>query len=312
MESEVVGMEHMISEEKVEMMRGKTKQRHKIVSVLSMVSFPIYICVFYMAMIRDEGMSALFIVKLIAVSAVLSIGTFGLLWMTVVKRAYDTFNTAFKTKYVLQIIGQIAGFDKLQFIPKGGFLWDDVRNAAVVACGDKKYYESEDLLLGEYENVSFKISDVTTKKMVRRNKKNRVEEIFSGQIICLHKFDDVKKSTGHLQIFEKQFLSNMAGWKAEHEIHTENETFHSRFSVYASDEHNAYYILTPQRMETILNFADVVQGQVSLVFYDEKLFVAVRRESMFDANIDEPVMNQTAKIMEDANFIQKAKEILMA
>ena len=62
------------------------------------------------------------------------------------------------------------------------------------------------------------------------------------------------------------------------------------------DEHNAYYILTPQRMEKIMEFADAVEGQISLVFYDEKLFAAVRRESMFDAVMDEPVSKQTEYI----------------
>lgn len=78
------------------------------------------------------------------------------------------------------------------------------------------------------------------------------------------------------------------------------------------DEHNAYYILTPQRMEKIMEFADAVEGQISLVFYDEKLFAAVRRESMFDAVMDEPVSKQTEYILEDADFIQKAKGILIA
>ena len=56
----------------------------------------------------------------------------------------------------------------------------------------------------------------------------------------------------------KNYMSNMIGWKAENEIHTENEIFNSRFSVFAYDEHNAYYILTPQRMEKIMYFADVM------------------------------------------------------
>lgn len=197
-------------------------------------------------------------------------------------------------------------------MPKGGFTWDDVRNAAAVNCGDKRYYDSEDLLMGEYENIRFQISDVCTRKMVRMSKKNRVEEIFSGQMICLDQFDDTKRSNGHIQIFEKKFMSNMVGWKAENEIHTENEIFNSRFSVFAYDEHNAYYILTPQRMEKIMYFADVMNGQVSFVFRDEKLFVAVRRDSMFDASIDEPVSKQTKNIIEDAEFIQMAKEILIA
>ena len=304
-------MENTINEKQLEKMRGKAKKLDKIVAVLAVISFPLYIWLFYIVMVPEEGLSALLIAKLAFAAAVLSIGTFGLLWLIIVKHSYDKFNLAFKSKYVLQIISNINGFGKLQYIPKGGFLWDDVRNAAVVACGDKRYYESEDLLLGEYENIKFKISDVTTKKMVRGSKKNKVREIFSGQIICLYQFDDLKKSSGYLQIFEKEFLSNMSGWKAEHEIHTENERFNNRFSIYASDEHNAYYILTPQRMEKIMSFADAVNGQVSLVFNDEKLFVAVKRDSMFDANIDEPVANQTTKIKEDTNFIQKAKEILV-
>ncbi len=118
-------------------------------------------------------------------------------------------------------------------------------------------------------------------------------------------------SKGHIQIFEKEFLSSFSGWKAEYQIQTENEAFQNRFQVYAEDEHNAYYILTPQRMEKIMEFADAVEGQISLVFYDEKLFAAVKRESMFDAVMDEPVSKQTEYILEDADFIQKAKGILI-
>ena len=61
-----------------------------------------------------------------------------------------------------------------------------------------------------------------------------------------------------------------------------------------------------------MEFADAVEGQISLVFYNEKLFAAVRRESMFDAVMDEPVSKQTEYILEDADFNQKAKGILIA
>ena len=108
---------------------------------------------------------------------------------------------------------------------------------------------------------------------------------------------------GHV---EKMSDGNIKLW-----IQTENEAFQKRFQVYAEDEHNAYYILTPQRMEKIMEFADAVEGQISLVFYDEKLFAAVKRESMFDAVMDEPVSKQTEYILEDADFIQKAKGILI-
>lgn len=312
-------MEQRIQEEQLEKMRLKAKNLEKVVVVLSVVMLLVYIAIGYLLATQENGIGTLsgmkaviFIAEIIFVVAVVAVGTGLLLWLIIVKHAYDKFNLSFKSKYVQQVISSIEGFEKLQYVPKGGFTWDDVRNAAAVNCGDKRYYDSEDLLMGEYENIRFQISDVCTRKMVRMSKKNRVEEIFSGQMICLDQFDDTKRSNGHIQIFEKKFMSNMIGWKAENEIHTENEIFNSRFSVFAHDEHNAYYILTPQRIEKIMHFADVMNGQVSFVFRDEKLFVAVRRDSMFDASIDEPVSKQTKNITEDAEFIQMAKEILIA
>lgn len=312
-------MEQRIQEEQLEKMRLKAKNLEKVVVVLSVVMLLVYIAIGYLLATQENGIGTLsgmkaviFIAEIIFVVAVVAVGTGLLLWLIIVKHAYDKFNLSFKSKYVQQVISSIEGFEKLEYVPKGGFTWDDVRNAAAVNCGDKRYYDSEDLLMGEYENIRFQISDVCTRKMVRMSKKNRVEEIFSGQMICLDQFDDTKRSNGHIQIFEKKFMSNMIGWKAENEIHTENEIFNSRFSVFAYDEHNAYYILTPQRMEKIMYFADVMNGQVSFVFRDEKLFVAVRRDSMFDASMDEPVSKQTRNIIEDAEFIQMAKEILIA
>ena len=301
----------LINEEQLEKLRRKARRLENAVCVISVLSFPLYLYLFYIAMREEEEMSLMFAVKMIAVAAVVSIGTLTLLWIIIVKHTYDKFNRNFKARYVMQTISRMKGFENLEYFQKKGFSWDDIRNAAVVDCGHKKYFKSEDLLEGTCDGTRFKISDVTTQKVVRRNKKTRTEEIFSGQVICLYQFDEMKKSSGHLQIFEKSFLSDMSGWKAEHAVQTENEAFNSRFKIYASDEHNAYYILTPQRMEKIMNFADVTGGQVSLVFQDDRLFAAVKRSSMFDAVMNKPVSEQTEKIKEDAEFIQKAKEILV-
>lgn len=164
-------MENIINEEQLEKMRRKAKKLEKIVTIVSTILFPIYICLFYVVMVQKEGISVIFIVKLIIAAAILSIVTFMILWLIIVKHVYDKFNETFKSKYVLQTIHKINGFDDLRYYQKNGFSWDDIRNMAVVACGDKRYFENEDLLFGIYENVRFKISDVTTKKMVRGNKK---------------------------------------------------------------------------------------------------------------------------------------------
>lgn len=302
----------MITEEQLEIMRNKARKRQNIAIVLTLLAFLVYIFMFYAVLSEKESMSVLFVVKIVFAAAVFAVATFGLLWFIVVHRTYEKFNANYKSKYVIQVLNNIPGFEQLEYQPDGGFTWDEIQNAGVVAKGEKQHFKSEDQLLGEYENVKFRISDVVTKKTVRRDDKREVEEIFGGQVLCLFGFDDMKVSKGHIQIFEKEFLSNFSGWKAEHRIQTESEAFQNRFQIYAEDEHNAYYILTPQRIEKIMEFADAVEGQISLVFYDEKLFAAVKRESMFDAVMDEPVSKQTKYILEDAEFIQKAKGILIA
>ena len=303
--------EKMITEEQLEIMRNKARKRQNIAIVLTLLAFVVYIFMFYAVLSEKESMSVLFVVKIVFAAAVLAVATFGLLWFIVVHRTYEKFNANYKSQYVIQVLNNIPGFEQLEYQPDGGFTWDEIQNAGVVAKGEKQHFKSEDQLLGEYENVKFRISDVVTKKTVRRDDKREVEEIFGGQVLCLFGFDDMKVSKGHIQIFEKEFLSNFSGWKAEHRIQTESEAFQNRVQIYAEDEHNAYYILTPQRIEKIVEFADAVEGQISLVFYDEKLFAAVKRESMFDAVMDEPVSKQTKYILEDAEFIQKAKGILI-
>ena len=281
--------EKMITEEQLEIMRNKARKRQNIAIVLTFLAFVVYIFMFYAVLSEKESMSVFFVVKIVFAAAVLAVATFGLLWFIVVHRTYEKFNANYKSQYVIQVLNNIPGFEQLEYQPDGGFTWDEIQNAGVVAKGEKQHFKSEDQLLGEYENVKFRISDVVTKKTVRRDDKREVEEIFGGQVLCLFGFDDMKVSKGHI-----------------------SEAFQNRFQIYAEDEHNAYYILTPQRIEKIMEFADAVEGQISLVFYDEKLFAAVKRESMFDAVMDEPVSKQTKYILEDAEFIQKAKGILIA
>ena len=304
-------MQDFISEEELENLRLKAKRRTYISYALSIISFPFYIYLFYISQYEKQNTFGLFIIQLIFVSFVLSLCTLGLLWYVIIKHPYNKFNENFKSKYVLQTINNIAGFENLQYNSKSGFDWDEIRNSAVIACGDKKYFESEDLLLGTYEGVNFKISDVTTKKLVYRDNKRKVEEIFEGQVLCFYKFDDTKISNGHLQIFKTEFLSNIIGWKAEHKIYTENESFNNRFKIYSDDEHNAYYILTPQLIQKIIEFSDAIGEQISLSFNDNKLFIAIKRESMFDALVDKPVYEQTKYIIQDAENIQKARDILI-
>lgn len=127
--------EKIISEEQLEIMRHKARKRQNFAIVLTFLAFVLYIGMFYVALIEKEGMSVLFVVKIVFAAAVLAIATFGLLWYIVVHRTYKKFNSNYKSKYVIQVLNGIPGFEGLEYHPEGGFTWDEIRNAGVVANG---------------------------------------------------------------------------------------------------------------------------------------------------------------------------------
>lgn len=49
-------------------------------------------------------------------------------------------------------------------------------------------------------------------------------------------------------------------------IQTENSVFNENFAVFAENEQNAFYILTPQVMEQITAFQEAMEGNVYLSF----------------------------------------------
>ena len=140
--------------------------------------------------------------------------------------------------------------------PPRGISYNEIRDSFVVNSGEYKYFKSEDQLSGTLFSIPFSYCDVVTQYLKRSGKKSEIRTIFQGQIIRFSLPEDSKWSFGHLQIFEKEFLSSFKGRTAPCQIQTEQEAFNKRFEVFAADEHNAFYLLTPRMMEQITRFAD--------------------------------------------------------
>ena len=298
-----------MSEAKLEALRESARKRTRFAYALAALSFPLYLWLFYTHEFAAGESSA--ILKNAVAAVVASVGTFGFLHRIVARRAHTRFVESFKAKYVLPAIGSIPGFSQLEFRSREGFEWEEVRDITVVKCGDKKYFKREDLLTGLYEGVRFRVSDVTAREMVRRNKKRELHTLFDGQVMCFSRFDDTKKSAGFVQVFRREFLMDMGGARAAYEIKTENAAFNDRFNVFADDEHNAYYILTPQLIDKIMKFSDVSCAPVSLVFVGEKLYVAVERRGMFVPALNEPVSVQKERLGGDIAVLRLAAEFLI-
>ena len=298
-----------ISEAELDALRESAKKRTYLAYALAALAFPLYWWLFYTHEFADGGGSAM--MKNAIAAAVASAGTFGFLHTIVARRAHARFVESFKAKYVLPVIGALPGFSQLEFRSREGFEWEEVRDAAVVKCGDKKYFKREDLLTGLYEGVRFRISDVTARRMVKKEKKRELQTLFEGQVMCFSRFDDTKKSDGFVQVFRRELFTDTGGARAEHKIMTENAAFNDIFNVFAEDEHNAYYILTPQLIGKIMEFSEAAGAPVSLVFVGEKLYAAVERRGMFVPVLDEPVGVQKERLGGDIAVLRKAAELLI-
>ena len=153
---------------------------------------------------------------------------------------------------------------------------------------------------------------IVTQYLKRNGKKSELRTIFSGQVMRFSLPEEFKWSFGHLQIFEKEFLSDLKGPTAPCKIQTENEAFNRRFEIFAADEHNAFYLLTPRMLERIIRFADYANCQIALTFVGMSLYVAVDRpHSMFNASVRQSLTKQRQLIFDDAVLLKKAGEILI-
>lgn len=305
-------MTSFAADSEIEALQKKAKHRFIIMIAVIVISFILFLILgIYLLMSQGEGFFYSLFSVVIADFMVHSV--FGaLLYFIIAKKAYDNFNYTFKNKYVMQTIIEAGHFKNVGYSFKQGFSYEDIRCSGVINSGQKAYFESEDMLKGTYNGVEFCFSDVITKKLVSAGKNRRVEVIFSGQVIRFAAFNEAKASDEYLQVFQKEFLSDIRGWTADHKIETENVLFNDRFQIYADNEHNAFYILTPELMEKIIEFSESVKEQISVAFYDKVMYVAINRfGSIFDGKIDVPIANQKELILSDLHLLQKAGDILL-
>ena len=113
-------------------------------------------------------------------------------------------------------------------------------------------------------------------------------------------------------MFSKKALSKLRETRVPLSIQTENSVFNENFEVFAENEQNAFYILTPQVMEQITAFQEAMEGNVYLSFSEKSLYVTCSQlRNPFHIYIDIPVEEQRQKIADDTAILRSAKEILI-
>ena len=114
-------------------------------------------------------------------------------------------------------------------------------------------YHSNDYISAKYKEINFECADVHIEEEYRDSDGDTsYTTIFKGQWFI---FDFNKNFKANIQICEKSFRGTKRGVFFSNEVYEkvkmEDVDFNSMFKIYAENELDAFYILTPNMMEKI-------------------------------------------------------------
>lgn len=199
------------------------------------------------------------------------------------------FDKEFKNIFVLNSLKEF--FNNLSYKPENGFSEEYVQNTGMIYTGDS--FTSNDYVSGTYKNIKFEQSDIHIQERHEEedkdgNKKTVWVTIFLGRLMV---FDFNKSFSANVQVSSHSFDVNvLSSNKKFVNVKMEDDEFNKLLTVYAENEHDAFYILTPHFMEKIKEITKKLNCGVMFGFIDNRLHIAVDDyNDAFEYNIFKPI-----------------------
>lgn len=208
----------------------------------------------------------------------------------------------FKQVYVKQELEKI--FPDSQYYYDKGFSENEVVDSGLRSKCDR--YASEDLIVGSFDDVHFRCSDVVQKDVRSTGKTTTVVTVFQGRFYL---FDFPKRFRHNLLLLQPMQFRPFSGFT---KVKMESMEFNSSLKVYARDEHEAFYILTPQLMERLIYMDQKYASKITFSFLDKKLYIAIdSRTDSFDIKAFKEVNSSIlSEYREELNDIKAFIEVL--
>ncbi|MGI6392529.1 MAG: DUF3137 domain-containing protein [Candidatus Izemoplasmatales bacterium] len=197
----------------------------------------------------------------------------------------------------------------VNYYPDRGLSGTEVYQTEFLKRADR--FHSEDLLQGQMDGVDFVSSDVKLEERHVQHTKNgtRVYYVtyFLGRVF---KFTFNKEFDGYLQVLESGSPLSSRKFK---KVQLESIDFNKKFKTYSTEELNAFYVLTPDIMEAILELEKRNAGRISLSFTGKNLYIAINNnkdtfEIKMFTKIDQTIMDEFRKdLLVIKDFIHSLK-----
>ena len=251
---------------------------------------------------------SLFALKNIVIMTIAFIAGFLTTFLLTFKKQRE-YRLKFKEVFVLKSLENI--FTDLYYDPEKGIPYSTIASTQMMRMGDR--YHSEDFISGKYKDIGFIQSDVHieeehTSTDSEGHTTTTYVTIFRGRWMI---FDFNKKFKANVQIAQKGFTSSkvktLFGKKEElfKKVSMESESFNKKFRVYAQNEHDAFYIITPSLMEKIERLDEKNKGKLLFCFINNQLHIGIYDNkdsfepgSVFKRIDEEQVKKKTAEEIE--------------
>lgn len=185
----------------------------------------------------------------------------------------------FKKEFVLKSLE--SKFTNLLYDTDRGIPYNTIEETKMMDMGD--IYHSEDFVSAKYKNIQFEQSDVHIEEKHQStdsdgNTTTSYVTIFKGRWMI---FDFNKEFKANIQISQKGFsnsrVNTIFGKKEElfKKVSMESESFNKKFNVYAQNEHDAFYIITPSLMERIERLEEKNDGKLLFCFINNRLHIGI-------------------------------------
>jgi hypothetical protein len=195
------------------------------------------------------------------------------------QKATKQFQDLYKKTVVIETFKII--FKDVNFDLDKGISSKIISETKMMDMGDTFY--SNDYVSGKYKDIPFESSDIhITETETDSEGHSHTVTLFRGQWYI---FDFNKSFKADIQVCQKGFSNSRRGGLFSKtpfkKVELEDIDFNKKFKVYAQNELDAFYVLTPNTIENIKKLLDKVKGKLLLCFINNRLHIGVQSNQDF-------------------------------
>lgn len=248
-------------EEKLSLLENKRKKA-MLFSILALIPFAVAFITMIITFFGGSFGDSPIIIIILAVSILIFLIFGGLSY-----KYFNEYKKYYKQNFVkLALEGM---FDDLIYEPTKSISKSEIEATHIIRRGNT--FSGDDYISASYHGVPFIHSDITVQQVTSNGKHTTTTTYFKGKWMA---FDFNKNFSEYVIIVEKKGGA-IIDKKTNNKVEMESIEFNSKFKVYATDDHTAFYLITPQFLTNLEILRDNTDGQLILAFINGKLHIAL-------------------------------------